>query len=81
MLLDSPQDEHRWLGWLVAAETDYATDRDVLLEPVDEPFDPLAGMVQTWNPLAVDIRQGSRVLAQLSKNRLAAIREVASGRC
>ena len=81
VLLDSPQDEHRWLGWLVAAETDYATDRDVLLEPVDEPFDPLAGMVQTWNPVAVDIRQGSRVLAQLSENRLAAIREVASGRC
>jgi hypothetical protein len=81
VLLDAPQDEYHWLGWLVAAETDYASDRDVLLEPVDEPFDPLAGMVQTWNPVAVDIRQGSRVLAQLGENRLAAIREVASGRC
>lgn len=81
VLLDLPQDEHRWQGWLAAAETDYATDRDVLLEPKDEPFDPLAGMVQTWNPVAVDIRNGSRVLAQLAEHRLAAIREVASGQC
>ena len=81
VLLDHQQDEHRWQGWLAAAETDYATDKDVLLEPVDEPFDPLAGMVQTWNRVAVDIRKGSRVLAQLADSRLAAIREVANDQC
>lgn len=81
VLLDHQQDEHRWQCWLAAAETDYATDRDVLLEPKDEPFDPLAGMVQTWHPVTVDIRKGSRVLAQLAEHRLAAIREVASGQC
>lgn len=81
VLLNSPQDEHSWQGWLVASETDYATDSDVLLEPQDEPFDPLAGMVQTWNPVTVDIRLGSRVLAQLAEHRLAAIREVAAGQC
>lgn len=80
VLLDCPQDEHRWLGWLVAAETDYATDRDVLLEPKDEPFDPLAGMVQTWNPVNVDSRKGNCVLAQLASPRLDAIREVAAGK-
>lgn len=80
VLLDRSQDEHRWQGWLAAAETDYATDKDVLLEPRDEPFDPIAGMVQTWNPVNVDIRKGSRVLAQLAAVRLDAIREVASGK-
>jgi hypothetical protein len=81
VLLDQAQNEHIWQGWLAAAETDYATDRDVLLEPRDEPFDPLAGMAQTWNKVSVDIRKGSRVLAQLAEHRLAAIREVANGHC
>lgn len=81
VLLDSKQDEHRWQGWLTAAETDYASNRDVLLELQDEPFDPLAGMVQIWNPVCVDIRKGSRVLAQLANYRMAAIREVARGEC
>jgi hypothetical protein len=81
VLLDKQRNEYRWLGWLAAAETDYATHLDVLLEPQDEPFDPLAGMVQTWNPVSVDIREGSRVLAQLADHRLEAIREVASGKC
>ena len=79
VLLDEQQDQHYWQGWLVAAETDYATHQDVLLEPKDEPFDPVAGMVQTWNPVRIDIRKGSRVLAQLAVDRLNAIREVAKG--
>jgi hypothetical protein len=81
VLLDRPQDEHRWLGWLAAPEADYATNQDVLLEPQDEPFDPLAGMVQTWNPVKVDMRKGSAVLAQLATHRLDAIREMAAGKC
>lgn len=78
VLLDTPKDEHLWQGWLVSSETDYATDMDVLLEPKDEPFDPLAGMVETWNPVCVDIRKGTLVLAQLAPDRLVAIREVAA---
>ncbi len=81
VLLDHPQDDHLWLGWLAAPETDYATNKDVLLEPKDEPFDPLSGMVQSWNPIKVDIRKGSRVLAQLASPRLDAIREVVAGKC
>jgi len=81
VLLDRPQDEHRWTGWLVSAETDYATNKDVLLEPQDEPFDPLASMVQTWNPVTVDVRKVSRVMAQLAPQRMAAIKEVAAGSC
>lgn len=79
VLLDKPAESGQWQGYAVAPETDYATDRDVLLEPQDEPFDPLAGMVQTWNPVTVDIGKASRVLAQLTEARLDAIREVAQG--
>ena len=81
VLLDHSPDQQHWLGWLVSSETDYATNKDVLLEPQDEPFDPLAAMVQTWNPVTVDIRKGSRVLAQLASQRLDAICEVASDKC
>ena len=81
VLLDRPQGEHRWSGWLVTPETDYATNQDILLEPQDEPFDPLAAMVQTWNPVTIDVRKSSRVMAQLAPQRLEAIREVAAGNC
>jgi len=81
VLLDHLKVGKVWSGWLVSPETDYASNRDVLLEPNDEPFDPIAAMVQTWNPVSVDISKGSKVLALLANDRLAAIREVASGEC
>lgn len=79
VLLDHPKSGNVWSGWLVSPETDYASNQDVLLEPQDEPFDPLAAMVQTWNPVSVDISKGSKVLALLTTERLAAMREVANG--
>lgn len=81
VLLDHPKVGKVWSGWLVSPETDYASNRDVLLEPKDEPFDPIAAMVQTWNPVSVDISKGNKVLALLASERLAAIGEVASGEC
>jgi hypothetical protein len=73
----STNDGQVWTGWIAAPEIDYATCWDVLLEPGDEPFDPKAGMVQTWNPLAVWLPKDARILAILSPERLAAIQEVA----
>lgn len=69
-----------WWGWLVApaSETDYAAYHDVLLEPEDEPCDPLAGMVQLWNPVHVYLPSAHRVLAELKLERLAAIRALAA---
>lgn len=78
VLIVTSEERNLWHGYLVAPETDYASDKDVLLEPQDEPFDPLAGMVQTWNPVYVDIRQGYRVIAQLDQSRIAAIEEIAA---
>jgi hypothetical protein len=80
VLIDHELGNHRWSGWITAPEVDYACNKDVLLEPKDEPFDPLAAMVQTWNPVEVDIRKASRVLAELSPDRLDAIRELVSNR-
>ncbi len=68
-----------WTGWLVSPEVDYATCWDVLLEAdTDEPFDPLAGMVQLWNPVTVWLPPDAAVLARFTPDRLSAIRNAAS---
>jgi len=69
----------RWHGWMAASEADWASAGDVLLEPGDEPFEPLFGMVQAWNPvmLAPAPSLCARVLGELSATRLAALRAVA----
>ncbi len=69
-------DISEWTGWMVSPDCDYATEKDVLLEPDDGPFDPLAGMVQAWNRLTLRIPSRSRVLAKLSDYRLSIVREV-----
>lgn len=66
-----------WRGWLMAAETDYATDRDILLEAEDEPYDPIAAMVQTWNPVRLMTTPDSIYLGELSSGRLQAVAALA----
>jgi hypothetical protein len=62
----------QWSGFLVAPECDWASSFDVLLEPTDEPFDPLCGMVQCWNPVSIRSTRHpqAQVLGQLSPIRL-----------
>ncbi|MBN8748591.1 Uncharacterised protein [Xylophilus ampelinus] len=69
----------RWHGWMAASEADWAGACDVLLEPGDEPFEPLFGMVQTWNPVTLvpAPQLCARVLGEVSATRLAALRAVA----
>lgn len=69
-------DISEWTGWMVSPDCDYATEKDILLEPDDGPFDPVAGMVQAWNRLTLRISGRPRVLAKLSDYRLSIIREV-----
>lgn len=77
VLLGAHLDGKRWSGWLVAQEVDYATDRDLVIEADDGPVDPVAGMVQTWNPVRVLINGQERILGKLSPLRLAAVMALA----
>ena len=73
----SAQTKNLWQGWMVASETDYAGYWDMLLESKDEPFDPLAGLIQIWNPVQVYIPSDAPVLAELKPARLQAVRALA----
>lgn len=79
VLLDRLLPDGRWQGWLAAGEADWAGAWDVLLEPQDEPFEPLFGVVQAWNPVTLVPAPPlcARVLGELSATRLAAVRAVA----
>ena len=78
VLLDKCIGDDRWQGWMAAGEADWAGAYDVLLEPGDEPFEPLFGVVQAWNPVALmpAPQLCARVLGELSATRLAAVRAV-----
>ena len=75
LLFEPTENPAIWYGYGVSPETDYAGYWDLVLEDgVDTPFDPIAGMVQVWNPVHVLLSSSTeRVLAQLSDGRLAAL--------
>lgn len=68
----------RWSGWVVAQEPDYASCWDVVFEEDDGPIDPIAAVVQLWNPVTVRVPSGAVLLGQLSPDRLEALRSVES---
>lgn len=78
VLLDRCIQGERWQGWMAAGEPDWASAFDVLLEPDDEPFEPMFGVIQAWNvlTLAPGAQWCARVLGEVSATRLAAIRAV-----
>jgi len=63
---------------MAVGEADWAGAFDVLLEPEDEPFEPMFGVVQTWNVLTLEPSPQlcARVLGEVSATRLAAMRAV-----
>ncbi len=79
VLLDRCLHGELWQGWMAASEADWAGAFDVLLEPGDEPFEPLFGLIQAWNVVTLQRSPQlcARVLGELSATRLAAIRAVA----
>jgi hypothetical protein len=78
VLLDQHLHGSLWRGWMAASEADWASAFDVLLEPGDEPFEPMFGLIQTWNVLTLEQAPQlcARVLGEVSATRLAAIRAV-----
>ena len=79
VLLDRVVQGKQWTGWLATSESNWASSFDVLLEPCDEPFEPMFGVIQAWNPVTVhwshDLQ--ARIVCEISAMRLAAIRAVA----
>ena len=79
VLLDRVIQGKQWTGWIAANESNWASAFDVLLEPCDDPFEPMFGVIQAWNPVTLywseDLQ--SQVVCEVSAIRLAAIRAVA----
>lgn len=78
VLLDRCIHDDLWQGWMAAGEADWAGAFDVLLEPEDEPFEPMFGVIQTWNVITLEPSPQlcARVLGEISATRLAAVRAV-----
>jgi len=78
VLLDRRIHGELWQGWMAAGEADWASAFDVLLEPEDEPFEPMFGVIQAWNVLTLEPSPQlcARVQGEVSATRLAAIRAV-----
>ena len=79
VLLDRVIQGKQWTGWIAANESNWASSFDVLLEPCDDPFEPMFGVIQAWNPVTLfwseDLQ--ARIVCEVSAVRLAAIRAVA----
>ncbi len=79
ILLDRLVQGQQWTGWFAACESNWASAFDVLLEPMDDPFEPMFGVIQAWNTLTVDYSESNQplVVGEISATRLAAVRAVA----
>jgi hypothetical protein len=79
VLLDRQVQGPQWVGWSAACETGWAGNFDVLLEPEDDPFEPMFGVIQTWNPVTIELSTSiqTKVVGELSSLRLDAVRAVA----
>ena len=79
VLLDRIVQGKQWTGWLAANESNWASSFDVLLEPCDDPFEPMFGIIQAWNPVTLHWSQDlqARIVCEISAVRLAAVRAVA----
>ncbi len=68
----------RWAGWIVAQESDWASERDLILQEEDGVLAPEAAMVQAWNPVEVELREDEAILGKLAPERLDAVAKLAA---
>ena len=78
VLLNRQVKRQQWIGWCAASETGWASNFDVLLEPEDDPFEPMFGVIQTWNSVTIELTPSvqAKVVGEISALRLEAIRTV-----
>jgi len=78
VLLDAPAEAPGvWHGWLMAAEADYATWWDFVVQEDDGACEPEAAMVQAWNPVRLYEPMIDSVVGELTPARLQAVRALA----
>lgn len=73
VLLGASLGARRWSGWLVAQEAEYASERDLVLQEDDGVADPVAAMVQAWNPVEVVLRGDEAIIGKLPAATLGAV--------
>lgn len=73
VLLGASLGGRRWSGWLVAQEGEYAGERDLVLQQDDGIADPVAVMVQAWNPVEVALRGDEAIIARLPAATIGAV--------
>ncbi|WP_306391611.1 hypothetical protein [Telluria beijingensis] len=73
VLLGASLGGRRWSGWLVAQEGEYAGERDLVLQDEDGVADPVAAMVQAWNPVEVVLRGDEAIVGKLPAATLGAV--------
>lgn len=73
VLLGASLGGRRWSGWLVAQEGEYAGERDLVLQEDDGIADPVAVMVQAWNPVEVALRGDEAIIGKLPAATLGAV--------
>lgn len=79
LLLEPTANKEIWWGFMVSPETAYASYWDMVLEPhVDGPVDPLASLVQFWNPVHVYLPSTAGVIGQLPPERVQVARAMAA---
>lgn len=80
VILNKPTEQKEvWEGWLVGREKNYASDWDFLLNEVtDGVLDPLAGMVQAWNPVSIYLPLVEKTIGELPSKRLDKLRTLAN---
>lgn len=78
ILLGSCVGGRRWSGWIVAQESDYASERDLVLQEDDGVLAPEAAMVQVWNPVTLELRGDEPLLGKLSAAALGAVLKLVS---
>ncbi|MBK6744825.1 MAG: hypothetical protein IPG66_18470 [Hydrogenophilales bacterium] len=80
LLIERTASPNVWSGYVVAPESelDYFAKGDVDLEDITESRDPLAGFVQTWNPVRIAIPSATACLAWLDREAMAYVTGAAS---
>lgn len=78
VLLDAGQEDGGWSGWVVSSDNEYASWSDVIIDPVAQGINPVASLVQTWNPVQVRVDSAALFLGQIDENCLRMVKAVAT---